>query len=361
MNKLVELGSKLLSKAIKFGSEHTEEILAVGAGITGVAACVTAAKAAYNMADEDEEILVDIDEVKESYTVDEETGKAEYKVPVNFGDEAVADDNDYEIVEGDEATKYYKEDLWELYKERAGLYIKSFRPSVVLELMSLGAMGYGVKVAKTKQQKLAARVASCVTTIAGLQQSFGQYRKNVIDTYGKEVDRDMRLGTHREKLECTEVNEKGKEKKKKQEVELRDPSKISDRWTRCFDEASVNFSKDFMQNKYFLISAENLFNGNLRSYGYVTVNDIYKWLDVPQTEEGQTWGWVYNPDIEHQIDFGIKDITDAQKRAFINGYERCVWIDFKIPPKFIGSEVWGSDNNKMMGIANRCYIGRGCH
>lgn len=355
MNKLVEFGSKLLSKVIKFGSEHAEELLAVGAGVTGVAACVTAAKAAYNIAEEDEEILVDIDEVKDSYVYDEE--KDEHVYYVEDGD----DENVGVAFAGDEATKYYKEDLWELYKERAGLYIKAFGPSAVLELMSLGAMGYGVKVAKTKQQKLAAQVASCITTIGALQQSFGQYRQNVIDTYGKEVDRDMRLGTKREKLECTEVNEKGKEKKKKMEVETRDPDKISDRWTRCFDEASVNFSKDFLQNQHFLASAESLFNGNLRSYGFVTVNDVYKWLDVPQTEEGQLWGWTYNPDIEHQIDFCIKDISDAQKRAFVNGYERCVWIDFKYPPKFIAKEVWGDENNNMLGIANRCYIGRACH
>ena len=222
-------------------------------------------------------------------------------------------------------------------------------------------MGYGVKVAKTKQQKLAAQVASCVTTIAGLQKSFGQYRQNVIDTYGAEVDRDMRLGTRREKLECTETDDKGKTKTKKQEVELRDPDKISDRWTRCFDEASTNFKKDFMQNTYFITCAENMFNKNLRCNGYVTVNEIYDWLDVPQCVDGQLWGWTYDPDIVHQIDFGIKDIGDAQKRAFINGYERCVWIDFKTPPKYIAEEVWGSENNKMLGIANRRFIGRGCH
>ena len=67
MNKLVEFGFKLLNKAVKFGSEHTEEICAVTAGVTSVTACVIAAKAAYNMADVDEDIVEDIEEVKNRF------------------------------------------------------------------------------------------------------------------------------------------------------------------------------------------------------------------------------------------------------------------------------------------------------
>ena len=53
------------------------------------------------------------------------------------------------------------------------------------------------------------------------------------------------------------------------------------------------------------------------------------------TKAGAVVGWTYkangeNTHGDNYVDFGIYDLYDAQKRAFVNGYERCIWLDFNV-------------------------------
>lgn len=77
--------------------------------------------------------------------------------------------------------------------------------------------------------------------------------------------------------------------------------------------------------------AEELFNNKLRTDGFVFINDIYDYLDIPRTQQGQTDGWVY--DAEHPdaypISFDIMNINKEANRRFVNGYEPVILLDFK--------------------------------
>ncbi len=48
------------------------------------------------------------------------------------------------------------------------------------------------------------------------------------------------------------------------------------------------------------------FNDVLESYGFVTVNDIYRLFCIPRTTEGMTYGWIYKTFKKDQIKFDTK-------------------------------------------------------
>lgn len=63
------------------------------------------------------------------------------------------------------------------------------------------------------------------------------------------------------------------------------------------------------------------------------MNDVYKSLGLEPTKAGQVVGWIYdpeNPDIDNYVDFGIYDVSNERKRAFVNGYERNILLDFNV-------------------------------
>lgn len=344
----------ILGTVAGFAEDHAEEICAGVAIVASVGATAIAVKNTYDIADEVGDVSSDIYDVKRAY-IQGEDGSVEYIDPFNDDEEGNAI-----VLTGDEATAAYKEDLVDLNKERIILFVKAYWPALTLEAATIAAVLLGRKVARNKQQDLAAKLAMAQTSIAAIQASYNKYRQNVIDKYGKDEDRNLRLGLHKEKQETEYVDEKGKTKKKKETVEVQDKSKVADRWTRCFDESSNRWSKDPMVNQDFLYSAEAMFNKNLDEIdGFVVVNQIYDWCDLPQAEDGQTWGWVFDEDKPHQIDFGIFNIDDQGKRRFVNGYERNCFIDFVNPPTYIGDIVWGKKGEA--GIVNKKFIGRGCH
>ena len=56
-------------------------------------------------------------------------------------------------------------------------------------------------------------------------------------------------------------------------------------------------------------------------------------LGIPKTKAGQIVGWVYdekNPNGDNFVDFGIYDMNKERARAFVNGYERTILLDFNV-------------------------------
>ena len=102
-------------------------------------------------------------------------------------------------------------------------------------------------------------------------------------------------------------------------------------YAKFFDEASRNWTKDPEHNKWFLNNAERYFNDKLRIDKFVFLNDIYDYLDIPRTQQGQTDGWIYdaeNPE-DSCISFDIMNVHKEANRRFVNGYEPVVLLDFK--------------------------------
>ena len=71
-------------------------------------------------------------------------------------------------------------------------------------------------------------------------------------------------------------------------------------------------------------------------------------LAIPRTKAGQVVGWIYDekhPIGDNFVDFGIIDINDERKRAFMNGYERNILLDFNVDGNILDL-IWmtGLDN-----------------
>ena len=358
--KVLDILSDLLSKASDYGKDHAEELLAGGAIVASVTGVALAIKTTNDIHDDVCEVTDAIEETKDAYD------------PVNQEYETDVLDSKGEnniVLYGQQAKKQYKTDLVDLRVEKAKIFIKAYWKVAALEFLSAGLTIAGDRVGRKHQEEwqsryleTSAKLATTIGAISSIQSSYDQYRANVKERFGEEADHDIMQGITRtvEKAKVKDP-ETGKTKTVEVVTENRNKDKAASRWTRCFDEASKNWKKDAFCNVDFLRSAQSMFNVKLRCNGYVTVNEIYDWLDVPKCPDGQTWGWIYDPDYECQINFGLMDIYDPAKRDFINGYERNVWIEFGKEPYFIADKAWGVGDFDYSSIANRRFVGRGMH
>ena len=93
------------------------------------------------------------------------------------------------------------------------------------------------------------------------------------------------------------------------------------------NETCPNWSRNDESNLMFLRQMQHLFDLKLKLEGTVFLNDVYRMIGFPPTQEGQIVGWHYylkNPIGDNFIDF---DITDNGDNTFI--------VDFNVDGKVI--------------------------
>ena len=281
--------------------KHSPEILLV----TGIAGTVASAVMACKATTKISEIL---DETKE--TVD-----------------AI-----HECVENPEMADKYteedsKKDLAITYAQTGVKLVKLYGPSVLLGAASIGCILASHNIIHKRNVALSAAYAA-------VDGSFKEYRKRVVDRFGKELDRELKYNIQTEEIEEEIVDEKGKTKKVKQTIRTVDPSDISE-YARFFDDTALGWDRDAEYNLKFLLQQQAYFNNVLEHKGYVYLNDVYDALGIPKTKAGQVVGWVWRPNDpnwhgDNYIDFGIHDLYDEQKRLFVNGYEKNILLEFNV-------------------------------
>jgi hypothetical protein len=79
----------------------------------------------------------------------------------------------------------------------------------------------------------------------------------------------------------------------------------------------------------FLRAQQTYFNNILISRGHVFLNEVYDALGIDRTEAGAIVGWVIGGG-DNKIDFGIFDGENPRTRAFVNGYEHSILLDFNV-------------------------------
>lgn len=149
----------------------------------------------------------------------------------------------------------------------------------------------------------------------------------------------MRNGVKKETIVEESTDEAtGKTKKDKKKVDIiADPSLYS-RW---FDESCPEWSKAPGMNYHFLMCQQNYLNDKLvmrasespKGIGHVFLNEVYEALGMDHTGPGALVGWIYDPndpDRREFIDFGMHEAHNERKRAFVNGYERNILLDFNV-------------------------------
>ncbi len=216
-----------------------------------------------------------------------------------------------------------KKDLAVVYTKTGLELAKTYAPSVAVAAVSITAILAGNNILRQRAVAYAAAFTS-------VDNSFKEYRERVVERFGKDLDKELRYNIRAQEIEETVVNEDGTEEKVTVTKQVMNPSPY-DEFTRCFDETCTGWCRNAEINLAYLIGQQSFVNERLQSRGYMSVNDVYEALGFQKTGIGQCIGWVYdekNPDVANYIDFGIHDLRDPDKRAFVNGYEKSIWLTF---------------------------------
>lgn len=219
-----------------------------------------------------------------------------------------------------------KKDTTITYAQTAVKFIKLYGPAVVLGIASITSILAGHNIIRKRNVALAAAYAT-------VDKSFKQYRSHVVERFGEELDKELRYNIKAKEIEKTVTDEKGKEKKVKEVINVADdPNKYSD-FARIFDEYCVGWSKDPESNLVFLKQQQNWANEKLQSKGYLFLNEVYEMLGFPITKAGASVGWIYDkndPVGDNFVDFGIYNMNSQKAHDFVNGYERSIILDFNV-------------------------------
>lgn len=294
MNAIVKNASNMFAKAGFQLKKHQPEIMVIGGVIGGVVAAVMACKATTKASEILADAKDDLDKIK-----------------------TAANDPDAVIEEYTEDD--HKKDLITVYTQTGVKLVRAYAPAVLLGGMSIASILGGHNILRGRNMALAAAYAT-------LDGSFKDYRKEVVDRFGKEVDYQLK-----HKLKAEEITEKvedpetGKIKKVKKSALVKTDDAREDGYSRLFDAACDNWVNDPNLNRSFLSAAQSYYNDKLQAIGYVFLSDIYSYLGFRITPESRVVGWTLNGNGDGYIDFGFD-----QDDMFMSGYNKDVWLDFNV-------------------------------
>ena len=166
---------------------------------------------------------------------------------------------------------------------------------------------------------------------SALSTDFMNYRKRVVDKYGKDVDFMLKNGLEKQIIANQVIDpETGEVKETKEEVLTYEGNKLS-QYARIFDEVeSTQWTPSADHNRAFLLMEQNYFNERIRTRGYIFLNEVYERLGFRPTKAGSVVGWVYqNADYEG-IDFGIFTAHTQKAAEFLEGTEPSIILDFNV-------------------------------
>jgi hypothetical protein len=299
--------TRTLHKGLFQLKKHSPEILVVGGVVGTVVAGVMACKATTKV---DAILAKAKQDVEGVHRVKEDPELAKLYVQ-EYGEEYT-----------DAAMK---KDLTVVYAKTGLELVKTYAPSVAVAAVSITAILAGNNILRQRAVAYAAAFTS-------VDNSFKEYRERVVERFGKDLDKELRYNIKAQEVTETVVNEDGTEETVTTTVQTMNPSKY-DEFTRCFDETCEGWCRNAEHNLGFLMQQQQWCNDRLQRRGYLSLNDVYESLGFQKTGIGQVMGWVYdpkNPELQNVVDFGIHDIEDEQKRAFVNGFEKSIWVNFNV-------------------------------
>ena len=279
--------------------KHSPEILA-GVGVVGtVASAVMACKATLKLDD----ILAESKETRDK--IKEVAENPRYKKEYSPEDA--------------------KKDLTVNYAQTAMKIAKLYAPAVILGSASLGCLLASNDILRKRNAALSAAYMT-------VDKSFKEYRQRVVDKFGEEVEKEIRYNIKAMEVETVVANEDGSETVIVEEGKVMDPNLYSD-YAKFFDEFNPNWQNDPEYNLMFLKSQQQYANDLLKARGRLFLNEVYDMLGIERTKAGQVVGWTYNmknPTGDNFVDFGIYDMSKERVRAFVNGYEPSILLDFNV-------------------------------
>lgn len=215
-----------------------------------------------------------------------------------------------------------KKDLTIIYTQTGMGIAKLYAPAVVVGAASIGCILGAHNI-------LRARNLAVMAAYKVLDEGFKSYRQRVVEEYGEEKDYMLRHNLHAEQVTELVVGEDGKTKKvKSTRLVAKDPDAPSI-YARWFDDSCTQWSPTPMYNLAMVRAQQNYFNDMLKVRGHVFLNEIYEAFGMDHTQAGAIVGWVLGNG-DNFIDFGVFDEDNPRTRAFCNGHEANVLLDFNV-------------------------------
>lgn len=296
-NEIMEKAASICGKAGLVLRKHAPDIL-VTVGIVGtIAGTVLACKATIKANDILDEAKTDLD-----------------KIHLCESDEKLSQQCTEENASRDKTI---------VYVQTGVKLVKLYAPALALGALSMTSILASTDILK----KRSAAMAAAYTVV---DAGFKEYRKNVIERFGEETDKELRYNIKAKTFEEIKVDEQGVETATATEVKVACSDKYS-QYTKIFDEGNEYYEKDADYNLCFLRAQQAYANDLLTSRGYLFLNDVYEMLGFPRTKAGQVVGWLKQGTTgDGFVDFGIYELDCEKKRDFINGYERSIVLDFNV-------------------------------
>ena len=216
-----------------------------------------------------------------------------------------------------------KKDTTIVYVQTGVKFVKLYGPAVAVGVASLACLLGSNHILRKRNVALAAAYTA-------VDKSFKAYRGRVVERFGEDMDRELRYNIKAKEVQEIVTDENGNETTVTSTVEVPEINHENSEYARCFDETCIGWTRDPEYNMMFVTQIQNWANDRLQSKGYLYLNEVYEMRGLQRTKAGQVVGWVYNGDGDNYVDFGIFNIKDKQKRRFVNGYEKSIWLDFNV-------------------------------
>lgn len=222
-----------------------------------------------------------------------------------------------------------KKDLTIVYTQTGVKLAKLYAPALALGVLSITSIVSSHHILKKRNVALAAAYAV-------VDKSFKDYRGRVVERFGEQLDKELRYNIKSKEIEEVVVDENGNQSIEKKTVSTMEGNPLDhiSEYARFFDEwNSTEHQKDPEYNLMFLRRQQDWANEKLKSKGHLFLNEVYDMLGIPRTKAGQVVGWIYdekNPHGDNYVDFGIYDLSNERKRAFVNGLEYNILLDFNV-------------------------------
>lgn len=224
---------------------------------------------------------------------------------------------------------------------------KTYWLPVVLEIGSIGLIFGGTRSLRKQLTALGGAYAM-------LMDSFKKYRDRVVEDQGVEADEKYMFG---ENITVTKDDADGNTKT----AVIHQPGQNVSRYSRWWDAGDYDSQEDIwlwrnmewrpdpLKNEATLRRIQTTVNNQLRAYGFLFLNDVYKELGLPPTKEGQIVGWTTDGG-DGYIDFGIWPTKDNPhvlnvNKPFLDGTSPNVMLDFNVdgPILYKLENTWGKE------------------
>lgn len=210
----------------------------------------------------------------------------------------------------DLAKNFAEDDSPEYHAQIRKAYVKNIYDLAKLYAVPVTLTAASIVSILVGHKILHERNLALIAAYKGLEQAFSEYRKRVTDEYGADVDEKFRYGIR----DITEVDETTGKKVKSQTVD----SSVSD-YLMEFGPDNDNWTGNHDHNMFYVTRGQQWFNDKLQTQGHVFLQDVTRYLGLPDSRVGAVTGWVYDKGTgDDYIDFGIKDMQESHGYILMN-------------------------------------------